>query len=116
MGDSILTPLEIYKINKQLKKQNRFNQLVELSENSPYFPFYNFINDLTVSKVYTIDYLYDTRLLLFMNYIKETNDTNYNIKEIKRLYSNQQDDILQEIMDRNNFIKIPVDKKIRMVK
>jgi len=116
MIDNNLSPSEIHKINKQLKKDNRFNQLIELSQSSPYFPFYNYINDLVVSKVYTLDFLYDTRILLFMNYLKESNDSKYNIKEIKTLYNNQQDDALQQIMDKNNFVKIPLDKKVRMVK
>jgi len=112
----VLSPSEIHKINKQLMKENRFNQLIELSESSPYYPFYNFINDLVVSKVYKIDYLYDMRILLFMNYIKTSNDIKYDVKEIKTLYNNQQDEALQNIMDQNNLFKIPTDKKVRMVK
>lgn len=116
MTDLNLSPTEIHKLNKQLKKQNKNAELIKLNKESPYFPFYNFINDLEVSKVCDIDYLYSVRLLLFINYLKECNDEKYNKKQVSDLYNNKQDDIIQELMDKNGFVKIPIVNKINMVK
>ena len=113
MNDTILSPIEINKINKQLKKQNKLCNLIQLNKESPYFPFYNFINDLEVSKVYDEEYLYSIRLLLFIKYLKESKDEKYNKKQVSDLYNNKQDDVIQEIMDKNGFVKIP---KINIVK
>jgi len=108
----ILTPKEVHKININIKKENkiseRYTHLLKLSKDSPYYEFYDAMEDLQVDRVISDSDILSIKIWKYMDFLKENKKP---VKPISILRKQENYKELERIMDDNNFIVIPKNKK-----